>query len=78
MKRRMRVGIFHRTVLPGRTGIAEVARTDAVFQSPEAGELRATSKVKLWGAKAGKGENVPMILSMMGRECRLWSLIITV
>ncbi len=29
------------------------------------------SKVKLWRAKAGKGENVSMILSMIGRECRL-------
>lgn len=36
------------------------------------------SKVKLWRANAGREENTSMILSMIGRECRLWFLIITV
>lgn len=30
------------------------------------------SKVKLWRATDGKGEKAAMILSMIGRECRLW------
>lgn len=39
------VDIFHRTFLPGRTGIAEsAAGADAIFQSPEAGKLRAAVK----------------------------------
>jgi hypothetical protein len=73
------VGIFHGTFLPGRAGIAE--QLPAPMPSSKAlkpANSVPRSKVKLWRAKAGKGENVPMILSMIGRECRLWFLIITV
>ena len=46
------VGIFHRTFLPGRAGIAEpAARADAIFQSPEAGELRAAVKGEALASK---------------------------
>lgn len=36
------------------------------------------SKVKLWRAEDGKGAKALMILTMIGRECRLGFLIITV
>jgi len=36
------VGVFHGTALLWCAGVAElIARTDAIFQSPEAGKLRA-------------------------------------
>ncbi len=73
------VGILDRTFLPGSAGTAEPAR--APMQSSKAltpANSVPRSKVKLWRSKAGKGENVPMILSMIGRECQLWFLIITV
>jgi hypothetical protein len=73
------VGVFHRTFPPRRTGVAEPApRADAIFQSPKAANSVPRSKVKLCRAKAGKGENVSMILSMIGLERRLGFLIITV
>lgn len=47
------VGVFHRTFLRRRTGVAEPApRADAIFQSPKSGELRAAIKGE---ALPGKG-----------------------
>ena len=70
------VAVFDRTFLPRRAGIAETtACADAIFQSPEAGKLGAAVKGE---ALACKGEKASMILSMIGRECRLGFLIVTV
>ncbi|OMQ39842.1 hypothetical protein BKP54_30490 [Ensifer sp. 1H6] len=73
------VGVFHGTLLPRRTGVTKpTARADAIFQSPESGKLRAAIKGEALPGKGWQGENVSMILSMIGRECRLWFLIMTV
>ncbi len=59
-------------------GFAKSPDDGSVF-CPDIRRLDSTClEVKLWRAKDGKGENVAMILSMIGRECRLWFLIITV
>ncbi len=73
------VGVLDRTFLPRRIGIAEPASgTDPIFQSPESGELCAAIKGEASACKDGSGEKASMILSMIGRECRLRFLIITV
>lgn len=67
------VGVLDGSLLPGSTGIAEPAScANPIFQSPESGKLGG-AKVKLWRAKAGRAENVAMILSMIGPECRFGS-----
>lgn len=73
------VGVLDGTFLPGCAWIAEPASgTDPDFQSSEAGNSVPRSKVKLCRAKDGNGEKVAMIRSMIGRECRLWFLSMTV
>lgn len=50
------VGVFHRTLLPRCTGVAEpAARADAIFQSPESGELRAAIKGEALPGKGWQG-----------------------
>ncbi len=73
------VGILNSPFLPGALGSQHQLR--APIPSSKAlnpANSVPRSKVKLWRAKAGSGENVLMILSMIGRVCRLWFLIITV
>lgn len=73
------VCILNSTFLPGCTGIAEpTAYTVPSSKTLNPANSVPRSKVKLWRAKACSGENSLMILSMIGRVCRLWFLIITV